>query len=107
MLVVADSDMYPLVTVLAVLIESCPLLVVAVAKILANEVSRRVMRSVPSRDLSIGNLPKLKCLSTTFEGDKFLSKGIIPPLWQQDRPEVVVQGTHDDTINWLAPDLWD
>jgi len=73
LLVVSDSDTCVLVTALAVVTRSSLFFVVTVAEILANEMSRSIVRSIPCCDVSVRNLPELKCLSTTFEGDEFLS----------------------------------
>lgn len=89
-LVVSHNDMYPLITALTVLTGSSLFLVLTVAEVAADEVSGSVMRSIPSREFSVGDLPKLKRLGAAFESDEFLSQGVVPPLGEEDCPEVVV-----------------
>lgn len=105
MLVILDNDLDPLIIALTVLTSSALFLVVTVAQVAADEVSRSVMRSVPRRKLRVGDLPQLERLGTAFESDKFLSQGVVSPLWQKDRPEVVVQSAQEDAIILLVNGL--
>lgn len=72
-LVIFDNDLDPLVIALTVLTSSSLLLIVTVAEVAADKVSRSIVRSVPSRKLRVGNLPELERLGTPFESNKFLS----------------------------------
>lgn len=82
MLVIPNNDMYPLTIALTVLASSSLFLVLTVAEIATDKVSRSIMRSVPRRELSIGNFPELERLGAPFESDEFLSQGVVPPLWE-------------------------
>lgn len=95
-LIISHNDIDPLVAVLNVLTKSSLFLVVTVAEVAADEVSRSVMGSVPRREFSVGDLPELERLSTAFESDKFLSYGVVLPCGQEDSPEVVVQSAQED-----------
>jgi len=95
-LVIFDNDLDPLITTLTVLTSNPLFLVVAIAEVATDKVSRSIMRSVPRRELRVGDLPQLERLGTAFESDEFLSQGVVPPLWQEDRPEVVVQSAQED-----------
>ena len=90
-LIISNNNMDPLVATLTVLINSSLFLVLTIAKVATNKVSRSIMRSVPRRKLRVRNLPKLQRLRTAFESDEFLSEGVLHPLWEKDGPEVVVQ----------------
>lgn len=96
--VISNNDMDPLVTGLTVLTSSSLFLVVTVTEIAADEVSGSIVRSVPCSKLSVGNLPELERLGAAFEGDEFLSQGVVSPLGEEDCPEVVVEGTREDAV---------
>ena len=98
MINISDNDLDPLSIALTAMTSSSLFLIVAIAEVATDKVARSVMRSVPRRELRVGDLPKLERLSTAFESDKFLSQGVIPPLWQEDRPEVVVQCRQKDAM---------
>lgn len=80
-LVIFDNDLHPLITALTVLTGNSLFLVVAIAEVATDKVSRSIMRSVPRRELRVGDLPQLERLGTAFESDEFLSQGVVPPLW--------------------------
>jgi hypothetical protein len=42
-------------------------------------------------------------LSTAVETDELLSKRIVPPLWQEDGPEIVIHSTDKNARVSLAP----
>lgn len=90
MLVIPNNDMHPLVAALTVLASSFLFLILTVAEVATNDMSRSIMRSIPSREFSVGNLPELERLGSAFESDGLLSQGVVPPLREQDCPEVVV-----------------
>jgi hypothetical protein len=89
-LVILDNDLDPLVTTLTILTSDSLFLIFTVAEVATDEVSRSIMRSIPRCELRVGDLPQLERLGTAFESDEFLSQGVVPPLWQEDRPEIVV-----------------
>ena len=89
-LVILDNDLDPLVTTLTILTSDSLFLIFTVAEVATDKVSRSIMRSIPRRELRVGDLPQLERLGTAFESDKFLSQSVVPPLWQEDRPEIVV-----------------
>ena len=104
-LVIFDNDLNPLITALTVLTSNSLFLVVAIAEVVTDKVSRSIMRSVPRRELRVGDLPQLERLGTAFESDEFLSQGVVPPLGQENRPEVVVQSAQEDATKMLVIDL--
>lgn len=105
MIIIPDNDLDPLIIALTVLTSSSLFLIVAIAEVVTDKMARSVMRSVPRCELRVGDLSKLERLGTAFESDEFLSQGVVPPLWQKNRPEVVVQSAQEDAIKMLGNDL--